>query len=171
MNKTIRLYICCLLFLGCSDLVILKDDLEFKEFKYFNKGNDKPFSGTAVIKFDNGKVSNSIRFKNGIPDGKWEAYGYQGEIVQEGRYTPVPIDDSDKLFENIKRISVYFFKEGEFKTNDILVILKKDNRQFNRSDELRAGILKYLNFNDKSLLENAKLDSIIFVKGELEITN
>lgn len=168
MNKTIRLYISCLLFLGCSNPVILKDDLEFKEFKYFNKRNDKPFSGTALIKFDNGKVSNSIRFKNGIPDGKWEAYGYQGEIVQEGRYTPVSIDDSDKLFENIKRISVYFFKEGEFKTNDILIILKKDN---NRSDELRAGVLKYLNFKDKSLLQNAKLDSIIFVKEELEVTN
>ncbi|MGF6928963.1 hypothetical protein QFZ48_004463 [Chitinophaga sp. W2I13] len=71
--------------------------------------DNKPFSGIAVIKFDNGKVSNSIHFKNGIPDGKWTAYGYQGEIVQEGKYTPIPIDNSNELFENIKRISVLFF--------------------------------------------------------------
>lgn len=170
MNEII-VYISCLLLLGCSEPVILKDDLEFKEFKYFSKRNDKPFSGTAVIKFDNGKVSNSIRFKNGIPDGKWEAYGYQGEITQEGRYTPVPIDDPDKLFENIKRISVCFFKEGEFTTNDILIILKKDNKQFNQSDKLRASVLKYLNTYHKGVLQDAKLDSVFFVKNELDTAN
>ncbi|MGF6928964.1 hypothetical protein QFZ48_004464 [Chitinophaga sp. W2I13] len=71
----------------------------------------------------------------------------------------------------LRELVFYFFKEGEFKTNDILVVLKNENKSSNSSDKLRAEVLKYLNLRHKNILQNAKLDSIIFVKHELEVGN
>ncbi len=165
------IYIYCLLFVCCSAPTVSNNDLEFKELKFFNKKTDKPFSGEVEFKFDDSRISNLFGFKRGIPDGRWVSLGYQGEVIQEGKYTPIIIDKSSQLSKHVERISIYFFREGKVKTNDVLVILKDRHKEAEDKDKMREDVLSYLRSYHKSVLANAKIDSVFFVKSELEIFN
>jgi antitoxin component YwqK of YwqJK toxin-antitoxin module len=69
--------------LGCSSSRVNIDRLQIRQGKYYLINSSKLYNGKVVFKHDNGNVSNIIEIKEGVPDGKWIAYGYKKEIVQE----------------------------------------------------------------------------------------
>jgi hypothetical protein len=112
----------------CCGRKIDLSELVNKNFLYFPKADTlKPFSGTADGK-DTSRgteyVLTSYTFKNGIPNGKWKAYGYQHETIMNGRFTPVlKIEEIKNDFPDLKRINIDRYTEGtDEKMVDLLLI-------------------------------------------------
>lgn len=168
--KKILFFCLWLTILSCSQMSrrTSYDNLVFKHYLFFEKDAHAPFTGITESKFENGNISNVIRFKNGVPDGEWAAYGYQGEIVQSGKYTPVYPDTSTyDSVGKIERINICFFQEGDYKYNDILVVVKGDVMD-GEKDNLKQKVMKQLILYQPDLQIGVN-DSLTFVKDELEI--
>jgi hypothetical protein len=109
---------------GCTPTKVSIDKLQVKESRYYLK-NEKPYTGEVVSSFDNGSIASIIQMKGGVPNGRWVAYGYKGEIVQEGNYQPVHISN-EELFSNsnVVRLNVCNTKEGQIEFTDVYVVSK-----------------------------------------------
>ena len=113
-----------LTFWSCTQKNVSIDKLQIKENRYCLK-NDTPFTGEAVSNYDNGTIACIIQMKDGVPNGRWVAYGYKGEVVQEGNYQPIS-EINEELFDNsnIIRLNVRNTKEGIIEFTDVYVVLK-----------------------------------------------
>ena len=50
------------------------------------QGEQKPFTGTVEVKFDNGKVQGLLEVKNGLLDGKGVTYYPSGKVQSKENY-------------------------------------------------------------------------------------
>lgn len=116
-----------LLTFGCMLSRVDDTQLHYKEYKYYEGKSWLPYSGKVFFKFPNSQqTSEYMTIKMGIPHGKWEAYGYQGETIQSGYHFPVILNDSLKLGEKkllIKRVNYVFFSEGEYQELTVLIVV------------------------------------------------
>lgn len=162
--RLIYVFVASFILLGCSSTKVSIDNLQVKENRYYLQGK-KPYTGKVISKFDNGSVASVIQIKNGIPDGKWVAYGYKGEIVQEGSYQPVNISE-ENMFKNNNfiRLNVCNTKEGAIEFTDVFVVTESIEPNVR---DYKNEILAFL----KSKSINIKGDSINevkYVKAELD---
>lgn len=151
--------------LACSPTKVSIDELSLKESRYFYLHSKQPYTGEAISKFDNGKISSMIKFKNGVPDGKWFAYGYKGEIIQEGYYHSIDISNEDKFKgEAFLRLNICTTKEGPVEFTDIILVSKKrENITVENKNKLR-DFLKSKSIN----IKGDSINEIRYTKGELE---
>ena len=158
-------FLIILLFSSCTSSKELVSDLVLKNDRYYKKKSEQPFTGIAITKFDNGVMSSSTELKNGVPNGKWFAYGYKSEIVQEGKYIPVVTNEPLFVEKNIKRLNVSFGKEGSYSFTDVYVIV--ENTLVSDIANLKKDIQQLLQRRN-ILVNKDSLNEIKIVKGELE---
>ena len=158
-----------LLLIGCHNNRVNLDTLKLFKHKYYADGNHTtPFSGTAVSMFETGHISVNVNFNNGIPDGKWEAFGYDGEVVQNGTHQPISFKNIDiGPTIGVNRINICTTNEGKYTFVDIFLITDSIGKGTDPSspaliDSLRV-ILKSKGFNIKN-----EIHKVISASGEFE---
>ncbi len=55
-------------------------------YRYYAKGDDKPFTGVLFAKYANGNYSSWQEYKDGIGQGKWINYYENGNYKEVGNY-------------------------------------------------------------------------------------
>ena len=162
---SIASFLIILLFNSCTPPKELVSALILKNSKYCKKQSAQTYTGIVITKFDNGIISTSTELKNGIPDGKWFVYGYKSEIIQEGKYIPVLMNEPLFTEKSIKRLNISFGKEGSYSFTDVYVIT--ENILLNDTANLRKNIQQLL--QRKNILTNKdSVNELKIVKGELE---
>jgi len=138
----------------------------------FYKDSTKVYSGHAFSKFDDGKISNDVLIENGIPSGKWIAYGYQGEIVQRGSYNPVMLDYVNiEDLKEVQRINICETEEGNERFFDIFIVSNYCIKSIDKTGDKRflnalLNVLKIQNVE----LELNKINKITGVNIELSMS-
>jgi hypothetical protein len=160
--KWFSVIICGFLISSCTPTEVTLDKLELRESKYFLIDSEKPFNGKLITEFEKGKVASEIPVKEGIPKGKWLAYGYHHEIVQEGKFNPIDVNNEKEFINRgVKRINICDTKEGNIEFTKIYVIYDKQIENF----DLKAQILSLL--RDRSIhIKGDTIEKIIYVPGE-----
>ena len=54
--------------------------LEMRDEKIYIIGEDKPYTGTLIDKYENGNLGKIAEFKNGLRHGKQETYDKNGQL-------------------------------------------------------------------------------------------
>jgi hypothetical protein len=151
---------------GCSPKRISIDKLQLKGNNYFYMQTNQPYTGLVISKFENGNIANIIKMKDGIPNGKWVAYGYKGEIIQEGCYQP--IDISNEFFlggrGNFVRLNVCTAKEGAFEFTDVFFVTKNFNHDYSENKNKLLAFLK----SQSIYIKGDTINEVKYVMGELD---
>lgn len=166
MKSLFLICVISVLSLGCSDTQIHEDLLQLRQGKYYFQRSSTPYTGKVVSKFDDGNISSIIDVKQGIPNGKWIAYGYQKEIVQEGSYTPIDLSAEPDFFqEGIYRLNVCVTREGGFEFTEILLLTETPGKKDTTKETVRIlNVLK----KHAIQLKGDTISKIKYVTGELE---
>jgi hypothetical protein len=153
-----------LIFGGCTPTKVSIDKLQVRENRYYLK-NEKPYTGEVVSNFDNGSIAGIIQMKDGVPNGRWVAYGYNGEIVQEGNFQPLSISN-ESLFSNINvvRLNVCNTKEGKIEFTDVYVV-SKSITDFN-IEQYKHQLLSFLKYKSV-IIKGDSINEIRYVVAEL----
>jgi len=153
---------------GCSNHETLLKDLKLINNKYFYKEKDIPFTGIVTSAFKTGQISSKVTLKNGIPAGYWVAYGYKGEIVQDGTYRPIYLtyNNVDSI-KGIKRINICFTKEGERHFIDLIIITNSRKLEFDRRSDMYKAVIDTL-ISNKVRIDASLINKISCSKSELE---
>ncbi|SEK53125.1 hypothetical protein SAMN05421740_1022 [Parapedobacter koreensis] len=84
---------------------------------FYYKG--KPYSGEVFDLFNNSNtISYTAKVIKGIPSGRWIAYGYNGEVVSEGRFITLDTEGGN----DFSRITLERSKENEIEINKVFVV-------------------------------------------------
>jgi hypothetical protein len=159
------IFIALVVLLGCSPAKVSISKLTLKNSLYYYLQTKQPYTGEVLIKFDNGKTASVINIKNGVPDGRWVAYGYQGEIVQEGVYQPVDI--STEFFfkgSDFIRLNVCTTKEGSVEFTDIFLVTNTPEKTYS---EDKDKILAFLKTKSINIIDD-NIHEIKYVTAEVE---
>ena len=145
------------------------EDLEYKNSRYYF--HERVFSGQAYAMFDSQtSISFRAKFENGIPSGSWQSFGYQGEVIQYGTYSPKTLQDFeieiDKSPVKIERISLIEFHEGNYSILYVVLINTVFKETFTIDDlntqaKIKSQISGDVQFN--------KYNEIIYQMKEKEI--
>ena len=83
MKKIVLILIMFLLTLtGCGKERIEDiSKLELRDQKIYVKGENKPYTGTFIKKYENGNLARVAEFKNGLRHGKEETYDKNGQLL------------------------------------------------------------------------------------------
>lgn len=159
MNKLIKsLLILSSIFMGCKNSVPI-ENLVFVNNKLYTSEGMTSFTGRGYSKFPSGTISNKITFINGVPDGEWVSYGYEGEVIQKGFYSPRFLKhDSVGFVKGVLRINICKIQEGSSATSCLFIITNKT------PSKLSKGELRF-----KKLLASLKLNNVKI--DEIKITN
>jgi len=139
--------------------------LVLRDNAYYLPGKSDKFSGRATTKLPNGKTSNIVNFRDGIPYGQWMAFGYEGEIIQDGSYRVVVPSEDDGLDRSIVRLNVHTMLEGDYREKEVLVIVRERPRL--DSAKVRENVKDYL-AKHRDLLQSDSAHCIQILEGELQ---
>jgi hypothetical protein len=159
-------FICVLILVsvisGCKSPSFI-DELELKGDKYYAENSKTPYSGNAIARFDDGKLSAKIKFENGVPNGNWYVYGFNNEIIQQGEYKPFSFNS-----EGISRLNLYKFREGDYQYSKVLLITTQQH--ILDTGKIEKALLQF--FLEKSIkFPGDTLPEIQVVPGELSYLN
>ena len=150
---------------SCSSPKIAIDKLIMKQGKYYSINSKNPYAGKVISKFDNGNIASIIEMKNGVPNGKWVAYGYKNEVVQEGSYNPIDVSNDALLMNStISRLNVCTTKEGAIEFTDIFLVTDTPDKKV---ENIKAQVSTFLK-SRSIVIKGDSINEIKYVKGELE---
>jgi hypothetical protein len=163
------IFIIYTLIAGCSANDVLVNKMILRNGRYFiSNDTHVPYTGTALSKFDTGKLSEKTSFINGVPNGKWLAYGYNGEVIQSGTYKPRLLKSLDiETIKQIIRINICTTIEGN--QNFIVLYLVSNNGEefdIEKKAPLFNIILEKLK-QQGITIRNDLVDKIRIVKTEI----
>lgn len=70
-------------------------------YRYFAKGEDKPFTGILFAKYPNGNYSSWQEYEDGLGEGKWINYYENGNYKEVGNYSENRVEGPiKKYYEN-----------------------------------------------------------------------
>ncbi|WP_421807107.1 toxin-antitoxin system YwqK family antitoxin [Flagellimonas sp.] len=122
-------------------------------YRYYAKGDDKPFTGILFAKYSNGKYASWQEYENGIGQGKWINYYENGNFKEVGHYNHNLVEGPIKKY----------YENGALKAEGNY----KDWR-------IKVGVWKYYNLNGtlRSTIDYGKKGSIeevqqFYEKGEI----
>jgi hypothetical protein len=168
MRKVFIVVSSLIMLLGsCKPSTKLVSELTTIDYKYYKKQPQKLFTGIAITKFENGLISSSTEVKEGVPNGNWFDYGYKGEVIHEGKFLPLQLEEFSITEKNIERLNISFWKEDAYSFIDAYIVGQKISDKGFDTVKLKKNIEQLL--RQKNII--AKTDSINelkIVKGELE---
>jgi len=110
-------------------------------------------------KFDDGSTASRIAIVDGIPQGNWISYGYQGEEIQTSYCRQLSL----RLPFYVHRVTYCLIKEGSFSQGVVFIIVREDDSS--RSDKEFENLVRALIKNSEGY--KGEID-IKYVRGELE---
>lgn len=162
------IFFCSILILvfGCTSSDVNINRLQIRQNKLYEVGSSNPFTGKVILNHDDGSLSNTFELKNGIPDGKWVAFGYENEIVQEGSYNPIDLSSEPSFFaDSVKRLNICFTREGDVEFTDIFLVTDVKNKKPIENEKSR--ILGFLRAHSIAI-KGDTINKIEYVVNELE---
>ena len=168
MRKVLFVAISLILLLdSCKPPTEPVSELAIINYKYYKKQPRKLFTGIATTKFENGLISSSTEVKEGVPNGKWFDYGYKGEVIHEGKYFPLQLQEPLITEENIERVNISFWKEGVYSFIDVYLVGQKISIEGYDTVKLKKNIEQSL--RQKNIIgKTDSINELKIVKGELE---
>lgn len=117
LSKTITLlFVCCLTTIGYAQKTLPMSETETKRevsmadatgkstdgvYRYYAKGEDKPFTGILYATYPNGNYSSWQEFVDGVGQGKWINYYENGNYKEIGNYNNNLVEGPiKKYYEN-----------------------------------------------------------------------
>jgi hypothetical protein len=119
-----------LLLPGCTQPM---DELVYAD-SVFKTASARPFTGIGRFYFASGTVSDQIHFQDGIPNGTWVSYGYQGEVIYQGEFTPLPLPPRSPIrraacaLPDLKRVTLRKSMDGVHTSYDVLLVSPDSSR-------------------------------------------
>ena len=88
MKKNVLILIMFLLTLTSCGKERIEDmsKLELRDGKIYVIGENEPYTGTFIKKFENGNLRKIAEFKNGVPHGKEETYDKNSQLLLLNTY-------------------------------------------------------------------------------------
>jgi hypothetical protein len=139
---------------------------------YLSQNSKKPFKGKAYSKVKRRDIEYILAyytFKDGVPNGSWETYGYEHEILQKGKFTPtLDVEDLKRDFPYLKRVNINRYSEGDENLQiDIFLISSDPTKDSINYLQKKENLFRYL--YDKAILdknERQKISEYIVSDGE-----
>ena len=100
MKKNVLILVVFLLTLTSCGKERIEDisKLELRDGKIYVIGENKPYTGTFIKKFENGNLRKIAEFKNGVPHGKEETYDKNSQLLLLNTYKNGKKDGQQKLY-------------------------------------------------------------------------
>lgn len=156
----IFLFMCTLC--SCNESTV--KDITPQNGIYIYKTNNEPVNGVIVDYFDDGKISFSLNFTNGIPNGESISYGHSGEVIGTTKHRIINKDSSDVFrMYDIERLCITNYLEGANEIVDLNVVFKQKSTI--NYDLIVPQLLDLLKIYD---VDVKKIETIYFSLGELE---
>ena len=115
MKKNVLILIMFLLTLTSCGKERIEDNSkrEIKNDKIYVIGENKPYTGAFIKKYENGDLAKINRFKNGILHGKQETYYKNGQLALIDTYKNGQLDGAHKsYYENGNLKTEGMYKDG-----------------------------------------------------------
>lgn len=129
----VRFYLYITIFIiSCNQLskdesLFTQEDLILVNGIAYSKKSNNTISGKLVQYFDDGKPSSEVEYRNGIPNGQWSSFGYEGELIQEGIYfVNMNVSDYCNTKTEIFHYELSTLTEGEYSFLNISIWVKLD---------------------------------------------
>ena len=81
------------------------------QYRYFEKGATKPFSGILYARYSNGQYQSRQEFVDGIGEGTWINYYENGQLKEVGTYRQNRVEGPIKKYDESGRLRA----EGTYK--------------------------------------------------------
>ena len=100
MKKNVLMLIMILLILTSCGKERIEDmsKLELRDEKVYVIGENKPYTGTFIDKYENGNLGKIAEFKNGLPHGKEETYDKNGQLLLLNTYKNGKKDGISRMY-------------------------------------------------------------------------
>ncbi len=160
MKKIILILVVFLLTLtGCvEERIEDMSKLELRDQKIYVKGENKPYTGTFIKKYENGNLARVAEFKNGVVHGKEETYDKNGQLALLNTYKEGKKDGPHRgYYENGNLQTEATYKNGNL--DGISKVYHKNGQLWSELKHLNGvqinpikwydenGRLKYLEYN------------------------
>lgn len=111
MNYMIT-YIILIITISVTSCKIYSNEVFYCNDLLYFKSNKKLVSGEVYSKSEDGKLMSYTNYLKGIPYGKFEVFGYQGETLQKGFVKPLNASSINNLNSQFIKLYLIDFKEG-----------------------------------------------------------
>lgn len=102
MKKIILILLVVITLFGCSEKDSAKK-IEFRKEVIYTLDGEEPYTGEAVLYYDDSNIESRGYSKSGKPDGEWIYYFYNGKVKRRGSYLNGKMDG----------LWIYYFHNGE----------------------------------------------------------
>ena len=140
MKKNVLMLIMILLILTSCGKERIEDmsKLELRDEKVYVIGENKPYTGTFIDKYENGNLGKIAEFKNGLPHGKEETYDKNGQLLLLNTYKNGKKNGTHKSsYENGNLRTEGIYKDGK---KDGISRMYYENGQLWRESKDKNGI-------------------------------
>ena len=86
MKKLLAAIFVALLMVGCGDVTVDVEDLEYRNGVKYLPNEKTPFTGKAESFYENGQKKGEVNFKDGKEDGLWTFWYENGQKKWEWNY-------------------------------------------------------------------------------------
>lgn len=106
MKKLIIMLVCLFTFWGCMEKEMDISQKQVRNGIVYVVGNEKPFTGKMIGKYDNGQIKISEQYKNGLANGTETRYYKNGTILYTGNYVEGKKDGEWNYYSTSNKLSV-----------------------------------------------------------------
>ena len=117
MKKLLAAMFVALLMVGCGDVTVDVEDLEYRNGVKYLPNEKTPFTGKAESFYENGQKKGEVNFKDGKEDGLFRWWGENGQKEAEGTYKEGKQDGLWTFwYENGQKKWEWNYKDGKLWT-------------------------------------------------------
>ena len=117
MKKLLAAIFVALLMVGCGDVTVDVEDLEYRNGVKYLPNEKTPFTGKAESFYENGQKKGEVNFKDGKEDGSATYWGENGQKEAEGTYKEGKEDGLWTFwYENGQKKWEWNYKDGKLWT-------------------------------------------------------
>ena len=117
MKKLLAAMFVALLMVGCGDVTVDVEDLEYRNGVKYLPNEKTPFTGKAESFYENGQKKGEVNFKDGKEDGLFRWWGENGQKEAEGTYKEGKEDGLWTFwYENGQKKWEWNYKDGKLWT-------------------------------------------------------
>ncbi|MBT3569980.1 MAG: toxin-antitoxin system YwqK family antitoxin [Opitutae bacterium] len=117
MKKLLAAIFVALLMVGCGDVTVDVEDLEYRNGVKYLPNEKTPFTGKAESFYENGQKKGEVNFKDGKEDGLFRWWGENGQKEAEGTYKEGKEDGLWTFwYENGQKKWEWNYKDGKLWT-------------------------------------------------------
>ena len=112
MKKILLLFLLLLSIISCGKKEVLFSELQHrKDGLYYEKNQNKPFSGIVLTKYEDGQIEEKAKMVKGVLHGEFSLYTENGDLRIKGKYINGFLDDESNYLIALEKFQDS--KEGD----------------------------------------------------------